>query len=119
MARAFGMAWLAVLALVGAAAPARANVRIVPIGDMAFAPAPQGLKVGDAVLWVNLDRFEHTVTARNGAFDIDLKPGARARIVLKQAGTIAFYCRYHPDMTGKLVVAASPSAPPAAPARPR
>ena len=104
--RALGMVFLAAAAVVltGAAAPASANVRIVTIGGMAFAPTPEGLKVGDVVLWVNLDRFEHTVTARNGAFDVDLKPGARAKIVLKQAGTIAFYCRYHPDMTGKLTV---------------
>lgn len=106
MARALGTAFLAAAAvlLVGAAAPARANVRIVTIGGMAFAPVPEGLKVGDTVLWVNLDRFEHTVTARNGAFDLDLKPGARARTVLKQEGTIDFYCRFHPDMTGKVVV---------------
>jgi plastocyanin len=90
--------------LTGAAAPARANVRIVTIGGMAFAPAPEGLKVGDTVLWVNLDRFEHTATARNGAFDVDLRPGAEARTVLRQAGTIAFYCRLHPNMAGKLEV---------------
>jgi plastocyanin len=94
----------AAVVLTGAAAPARANVRIVTIGGMAFAPAPEGLKVGDTVLWVNLDRFEHTATARNGAFDVDLKPGAEARTVLRQAGTIAFYCRLHPNMAGKLEV---------------
>jgi plastocyanin len=94
----------AAVVLTGAAAPARANVRIVTIGGMAFAPAPEGLKVGDTVLWVNLDRFEHTATARNGAFDVDLRPGAEARTVLRQAGTIAFYCRLHPNMAGKLEV---------------
>jgi plastocyanin len=106
MARALGTALLAAAALVltGAAAPAKANVRIVTIGGMAFAPAPEGLKVGDVVLWVNLDLFEHTATARNGAFDVDIKPGAKVQTVLTQAGTIDFYCRFHPGMTGKLVV---------------
>jgi len=106
MGGALGMASLAaaVLALTGAAAPAGAAVRIVTIGGMAFAPAPEGLRVGDAVMWVNLDRMEHTVTARNGAFEVDLKPGAEAVTVFKQAGTIEFYCRLHPNMTGKLVV---------------
>jgi plastocyanin len=106
MARALGMASLAaaVLVLAGAAEPAGAAVRIVTIGGMAFAPAPEGLRVGDTVMWVNLDRFEHTATARNGAFDVDLKPGAEAVTVIRQAGTIEFYCRFHPNMAGKLVV---------------
>jgi plastocyanin len=107
MAPTLGIVALAASALVltGAAAPAKANVRIVTIGGMAFAPAPDGLKVGDTVLWVNLDLFEHTATAKNGAFDVDLKPGDKVKTVLKQAGTIEFYCRFHPGMTGKLVVA--------------
>jgi len=106
MARALSIASLAAAALVltGAGAQAKANVRIVTIGGMAFAPAPEGLKVGDTVLWVNLDLFEHTATAKNGAFDVDLKPGDKAQTVLKQSGTIEFYCRFHPGMTGKLVV---------------
>jgi plastocyanin len=108
----------AALALTGVAAPAGASVRIIVIGGLAFAPAPSGLKVGDTILWVNLDRFEHTATARNGAFDVDLKPGGRGRTVLRQAGAIDFYCRFHPDMTGKLAVA-SLSEPRAAPAPPR
>jgi plastocyanin len=94
----------AILLLTGAAAPAGGAVHVVTIGGMAFAPAPGGLKVGDTVMWVNLDKLEHTATARNGAFDVDLKPGAEAVTVLKQAGTIEFYCRLHPNMTGKLTV---------------
>jgi plastocyanin len=106
MTRTLSIVSLAVLALVlaGPAASAKANVRVVTIGGMAFAPAPEGLKVGDTVLWVNLDLFEHTATARNGAFDVDIKPGAKVRTVLRQAGAIDFYCRFHPGMTGRLVV---------------
>lgn len=106
MVRILGVAALAAAALLvtGAAAPAKAGVRIITISGLAFAPPPEGLKVGDTVMWVNLDLFEHTATARNGAFDVDLKPGAKVRTVLKQAGTIDYYCRFHPGMTGKLVV---------------
>jgi putative membrane protein len=28
-----------------------------------------------------------------------------ARTVLRQAGTTGFYCRYHPGMTGRLIIA--------------
>lgn len=100
------------MVLAGAAALALANcgkpaskVETVTIADMAYGPAPAGLRVGDTVEWVNADIFQHTATARNGAFDVDLAPKARARTVLKSAGTIDFYCRYHPGMTGRLQVA--------------
>ena len=72
---------------------------------MAFGAAPAGLRVGDVLEWVNNDIFVHSATARDKSFDLELKPKARVQITLKQAGTVAFYCRYHPGMTGKLAVA--------------
>lgn len=71
---------------------------------MAFGPVPADLRVGDTIEWVNNDIFLHSATARDKSFDVDLKPKAHVRIVLKKAGRIAFYCRYHPGMTGILVV---------------
>ena len=97
------------LALAGAAiaavpASAAPKVHTVTIRDMAFGALPTGLKVGDVIEWVNDDIFLHSATARDKSFDLDLKPKARVRMILKQAGTVAFYCRYHPGMTGKLAV---------------
>lgn len=89
---------------IGLAASA-AKVQVIHLNKMKFGPVPDGLKVGDTIEWVNDDIFRHTATARNGAFDVDLKPGGKARVVLKTAGEIAFYCRYHPGMTGSLIVA--------------
>jgi plastocyanin len=96
------------LLILAAAPPARAapRVHVIRLANMAFGPAPAGLRVGDVVEWVNADLFQHTATARNHAFDVDLKPGAKARTALKAPGKIDFYCRYHPGMTGRLVVAA-------------
>ena len=94
------------LVVVGhAPAAAAPKVHTVRMAKMVFGPAPTGVRVGDIVEWVNADIFQHTATARNGAFDVDLKPGAKARTVLKAPGLVAFYCRYHPGMTGRLVVA--------------
>lgn len=98
------------LALAGAAvaaAPASAAPKVytVTVRDMAFGPMPTGLRVGDVVEWVNNDIFVHSATARDKSFDVELKPKARVRMILKKPGTVAFYCRYHPGMTGKLVVA--------------
>jgi plastocyanin len=85
-------------------AASAARVHIIRLNKMKFGPAPEGARVGDTIEWVNDDFLRHTATARNGAFDVDLKPGGKARVVLKTAGQIAFYCRYHPGMTGRLIV---------------
>jgi len=95
---------LAGAALAAAPATAAPKVYAVTLQQMAFGPAPAGLRVGDTIEWVNNDIFVHSATARDKSFDLELKPKARVRMKLKQTGTIAFYCRYHPGMTGRLVV---------------
>jgi plastocyanin len=97
------------LALAGAvfiAVPASAAPRIytVTIQQMAFGPTATGLRVGDIIEWVNNDIFVHSATAKDKSFDIELKPKAHVRMTLKQARTVAFYCRYHPGMMGRLRV---------------
>ncbi|MBY3305442.1 cupredoxin family copper-binding protein [Rhizobium laguerreae] len=62
------------------------------------------LHVGDVIVWRNDDIFRHTATARDKSFDIDLPPKSKGRMTVAQAGTIDFYCRFHPAMTGKLDV---------------
>lgn len=89
-----------------APAAAAPKVHTVRMAKMVFGPAPTGVRVGDLIEWVNADIFQHTATARNGAFDVDLKPGAKARTILKAPGVVSYYCRYHPGMTGRVVVAA-------------
>ena len=91
------------LAPTGLAASA-AKVHVIHLNKMKFGPPPEGAKIGDSIEWVNDDIFRHTATAKSGAFDVDLRPGDKARVVLKTAGEIAFFCRYHPGMTGRLVV---------------
>lgn len=83
--------------------PRGAKVFSVVLNDMVFGPVPADLRVDDVIVWVNDDIFDHTATAKDGSFDVDVKSGARAQTKITQAGEIAFYCRYHPGMTGKLV----------------
>jgi plastocyanin len=92
-------------AFVAVPASAAPKTYTVTIRQMAFGPTPAGLHVGDRVEWVNDDIFVHSATARDKSFDIELKPKARVRMALKKAGTVAFFCRYHPGMTGRLTVA--------------
>jgi plastocyanin len=60
--------------------------------------------VGDTLVWRNADILQHSATARNGAFDVDLPPGASGTVTLKSPGAIDVYCRYHPTMTIRLTV---------------
>ncbi|HEV2533653.1 cupredoxin domain-containing protein [Phenylobacterium sp.] len=92
------------LALASCGKPAPATYAVT-IANMAFGPAPAGLRVGDTIEWVNADIFQHSATAKDGSFDVDLAPKAHVRTVLARPGQVDFYCRYHPGMTGRLAVA--------------
>jgi plastocyanin len=70
------------------------------IENMAFSNVTASAQVGDVVEWSNRDIVPHTVTARDGSFDIVVLPGKTGSIALQKVGTVAFYCRYHPSMTG-------------------
>jgi plastocyanin len=96
-----------VAALLLYAPPAAAAPRnhVVIIDKMKFGPVPATVRPGDRITWVNRDVFRHTATARNGSFAVDLPPKAKATMVVRAAGTIAFVCKYHPGMTGVLKVA--------------
>ena len=100
-------AWLSCCAvLLSVVCPAAASARsyTVMIADMKFGAVPSKLHVGDTVVWVNRDIFQHTATASDKSFDVDLKPGQKATTVLRKPGTIRFLCKYHPGMRGALRV---------------
>ncbi len=96
---------LAIASPAAAAAPPKARVHTIVMASMGFGPAPARIRVGDTVVWVNKDIFRHTATARDKSFDVDLAPGKEGRTVVRKAGQIAYFCRFHPGMTGKLAVA--------------
>jgi hypothetical protein len=60
------------------------------------------LHVNDIVEWVNADIFQHTATAADGSFDVDLPAGAKGRTILKRVGVVDYFCRFHPGMQGRL-----------------
>jgi plastocyanin len=78
---------------------------IVVVDKMTFGALPGGLHVGDTIVWVNRDIFQHSATATDRSFDVDLPPGKSARLMLKRAGAVRFSCKYHPGMKGTLSVA--------------
>ena len=102
-----GAAALALLPLARrAVAAGAAREHVIPIAAMRFGPAPAGIKAGDTILWVNRDIVPHTATARDRSFDVTLQPRQSARVTLRRAGAVAFYCRFHPAMQGALTIAA-------------
>jgi plastocyanin len=100
---------LAFMALALGAMPARAVDQSVNISGLAFAPASVSVNVGDTVTWTNNDAgIPHTVSANNGAFDSgQLSTGQTFSQTFNTAGTVAYHCNVHPQMTGTVVVAAA------------
>jgi plastocyanin len=76
----------------------------VSIGDLAFKPRDVTVHVGDKVEWVNGDYVDHTATDTSGNMDVAIPAGKSSRVELSHPGTIAYYCRFHPHMTGTIKV---------------
>jgi plastocyanin len=77
----------------------------ISMENLVISPAEASAKVGDTIEWINKDIFAHTATARNGDWDVTMAPKKTATSVLKKAGTIEYYCRFHPNMKATLTVA--------------
>jgi plastocyanin len=84
--------------------PAHADTIRVTVDKLEFMPADISAKVGDTIEWVNNDVFAHTATVR-GDWDVMIAPKKTARLVLKKSGDVEYYCRFHPNMRGRIAVA--------------
>ncbi len=84
--------------------PASAETFQVTIDKLEFIPAKLKAKVGDTIEWLNKDIFAHTATAR-GDLDVTIPPKKTASFVLKEPGDVEYYCRFHPNMKGRVSVA--------------
>lgn len=84
--------------------PAAAATLHVVIQGLAFHDVPATAHVGDVIDWTNKDFVDHTATARNGSFNVIVPAGKTVATTLRQPGQVAFYCRYHPQMTGTITV---------------
>jgi plastocyanin len=90
--------------MLGSAVPAHAETIRVTINKLVFSPAEVNAKVGDTIEWVNRDVLAHTATVV-GDWDVTIAAGAMARVVLRKAGSVEYYCRYHPNMKGRITIA--------------
>ena len=95
---------IALVASCAMAAPAEAATIQIVMQNLDISPAEVSAKVGDTIEWTNKDIVAHTATARNGDFDVMLQPNKTASFVLKNAGAVDYYCRFHPNMKASLKI---------------
>ena len=88
------------------AAPAGEEVA-VDIRDFAYEPAEVTVAVGDTITWTNQDPVPHTATAtergvlQSGAIAPD---GGSFSQTFEAAGEFSYFCEFHPNMEGTIVV---------------
>lgn len=75
----------------------------VAIENLAFLPAEITVKAGETIEWTNKDRFAHTATVKGG-WEVVIPPGKTATHVVAAGDTVEYYCRFHPNMKGRITV---------------
>ena len=94
----------ALLSIAAIAVPAHAATIEIVMDNLVILPAEISVKVGDTVELINKDILAHTATARNGDFDVMMPPKKTVTSVVKKAGTVEYFCRFHPNMKAVLKV---------------
>jgi plastocyanin len=85
------------------AAPAFSGTIQIIINQLEYSPAEIEAKKGDKIEWVNQDILAHTATVR-GDWDVMIAAKLKASLILKKTGTAEYYCRFHPNMRGRIRV---------------
>ena len=96
---------IAALAIGAMAAPAHAATIQIVMENLVISPAETTAKIGDTLELVNKDVLAHTATAKNGDFDVTMPPKQTVTYVLQKAGTVDYYCRFHPNMKATIRIA--------------
>jgi amicyanin len=107
-------ALLLVLALVAllSAVPGQASAATyrVTMQGYAFAPATLSVPAGSTVTWTNQDTAPHDVKTTSGPVQIHspmLNKGESWSFTFTTAGSYAYYCTVHPNMTAGIAVQAA------------
>jgi len=77
----------------------------VTIDKLAFQPAEIEVKAGETIEWTNRDPFAHTATVKGG-WEVSIPPGKSATHVVTADDSVDYYCRFHPNMKGRIKVVA-------------
>ncbi len=96
------IAGAAVLATRGLARAHNGTVHVT-IEKLAFLPADIEVKVGETIEWTNKDPFAHTATVEGG-WEVMIPPHKAATHVVTAGDSVEYYCRFHPNMKGRISV---------------
>lgn len=81
------------------------EVAEVSIDMFRFMPGSIEIAAGTTVTWTNMEIIPHTVTADDGSFDSGMMgEGDSFSHTFDQAGTSSYFCAYHDNMMGEVVV---------------
>jgi plastocyanin len=96
---------LALLVAFALSSPTIAGETIrITVDKLKFDPAEISAHVRDTVEWASNDFVAHTATAKNKDWDVAIPAKGVGRVTLEHAGEVDYFCRFHPNMTGRIVV---------------
>jgi plastocyanin len=79
----------------------------VSIANFIYEPKELVVMAGTTVIWVNADDVPHTVTSTASPPNFDSKTldtDDKFSFTFKAAGAFDYFCKVHPNMTGKVLV---------------
>lgn len=80
----------------------------VNIDNFSFTPAALIIGPGTTITWTNHDDIPHNIYSTDNKFHSPvLDTDQKWSYTFKDPGTYPYYCKIHPKMTGKVIVAAS------------
>jgi plastocyanin len=84
--------------------PAQGAEAVITISDFAY-KVPASVAPGATITIKNEDSQAHTVTSKDGGFDVKIDPKGTATMKAPdRTGSYTFVCTFHANMTGTLVV---------------
>ncbi|MDD4969417.1 MAG: cupredoxin domain-containing protein [Paludibacter sp.] len=99
--------FIAVLALILASCKneiAQAPNEVI-LSGLSFSPKTLTVDSGTTVIWLNNEAITHTVTSDSALFESsNLGKGDKYSHTFNIGGTYAYHCKYHPNMTGNIIV---------------
>lgn len=93
---ALGLAFTAVGVAPNGETKAHAQTAGITIDKFQYNPAELAAKAGQAVTITNNDDMPHTVTAKDGSFDVTVPAKGTAQVTPPKAGNFPYTCTLHP-----------------------
>jgi len=77
----------------------------VRITGFRFIPYRLEAQIGDTIVWTNDDLAPHTATANEFGWDTGtMKRNQSAELVVTADIETAYFCAFHPHMTGEMIL---------------